>query len=322
MAGSKSNARQSRRPVARPPGRYRIQALDRAAAILNCFDVHEPELNVRDVGERTGLHKSTAHRILMALQHNGFVEQNPASGRYHLGLQLVKLGEHAVARLDVAVIARPFIGDLAARTGRRVHLAVMDGAQIVILDRADGSDASSIPSLPGRLFPAHCTALGKAMLAGLDEAENPASSRQTAVEAVHAENGYEYRRSDRGAADDRQARLCDYRSGDGARADHRRRRNPQPYRSRRCGAQRGGVSDRCASLCALCARRGREQDGCADLGAPGVQASCRGDRLRRERADTAARGCRGTDRRCCRWPFFTNSRRRTASGIITKSARS
>lgn len=171
MAGSKSNARQSRRPVARPPGRYRIQALDRAAAILNCFDVHEPELNVRDVGERTGLHKSTAHRILMALQHNGFVEQNPASGRYHLGLQLVKLGEHAVARLDVAVIARPFIGDLAARTGRRVHLAVMDGAQIVILDRADGSDASSIPSLPGRLFPAHCTALGKAMLAGLDEAE-------------------------------------------------------------------------------------------------------------------------------------------------------
>ena len=57
--------------------RYRIQALDRAAAILNCFDANDQELNVRDVGERTGLHKSTAHRILMALQHNGFVEQNP-----------------------------------------------------------------------------------------------------------------------------------------------------------------------------------------------------------------------------------------------------
>jgi DNA-binding IclR family transcriptional regulator len=151
--------------------RYRIQALDRAVAILNCFDVNEPELHVRDVGERTGLHKSTAHRILMALQHNGLVEQNPATGRYHLGVQLVKLGEHAVARLDVAVIARPFLADLAAQTRRRVHLAVMDGDQVVILDRADGPDAATIPSLPGRLFPAHCTALGKVMLAGLDEAE-------------------------------------------------------------------------------------------------------------------------------------------------------
>jgi IclR family KDG regulon transcriptional repressor len=152
-----------------PAGRYRIQALDRAAAILNCFDANDQELNVRDVGKRTGLHKSTAHRILMALQHNGFVEQNPVSGRYHLGLQLVKLGEHAIARLDVAVIARPFLADLAARTGRRVHLAVMDGDQVVILDRVDGADAASTPSWPGRLFPAHCTAMGKAMLAGMDE---------------------------------------------------------------------------------------------------------------------------------------------------------
>jgi DNA-binding IclR family transcriptional regulator len=171
--------KQNRRPKraeARPPARaprrrYRIQALDRAAAILKCFDLNDPELNVRDVSERTGLHKSTAHRILMALQHNGFVEQNPVSGRYHLGLQLVKLGEHAVARLDVAVIARPFLVELAARTARRVHLAVMDGDQVVILDRADGADAASTPSLPGRLFPAHCTAMGKAMLAGLDEQE-------------------------------------------------------------------------------------------------------------------------------------------------------
>jgi IclR family transcriptional regulator, KDG regulon repressor len=152
-----------------PARRYRIQALDRAAAILNCFDANDQELNVRDVGERTGLHKSTAHRILMALQHNGFVEQNPVSGRYHLGLQLVKLGEHAIARLDVAVIARPFLADLAERTRRRVHLAVMDGDQVVILDRADGADAASTPSWPGRLFPAHCTAMGKAMLAGMDE---------------------------------------------------------------------------------------------------------------------------------------------------------
>jgi IclR family KDG regulon transcriptional repressor len=163
-------------PLARPGAavrarRYRIQALDRAASILNCFEVGEPELNVRDIAERTGLHKSTAHRILMALQHNGFVEQDAASGRYHLGLQLVKLGEHAVQRLDVRMIARPFLEELAAQTRETVHLAVMDGDLVVMLDRVEGPHALGAPSLPGRLFPAYCTSLGKAMLSGLDDAE-------------------------------------------------------------------------------------------------------------------------------------------------------
>jgi IclR family transcriptional regulator, KDG regulon repressor len=159
------------KPPAARAGRYRIQALDRAAAILNCFEVGEPELNVRDIAERTGLHKSTAHRILMALQHNGFVEQDAASGRYHLGLQLVKLGEHAVQRLDVRMVARPFLEELATQTKETVHLAVMDGDQVVMLDRVDGPHALGAPSLPGRLFPAYCTSLGKAMLSGLDDAE-------------------------------------------------------------------------------------------------------------------------------------------------------
>ena len=150
--------------------RYRIQALDRAAAILNCF-VDQAELNVRDIAERTGLHKSTAHRILMALQYNGFVEQDPGSGRYHLGLQLVKLGEHAVGRLDVRMVARPFLADLAAQAAETVHLAVRDGDQVVTLDRVDGPHSLTTPSLPGRLFPTYCTSLGKAILAGLDDAE-------------------------------------------------------------------------------------------------------------------------------------------------------
>jgi DNA-binding IclR family transcriptional regulator len=168
--------RSTLKPLPRPAAatrarRYRIQALDRAASILNCFEVGEPELNVRDIAERTGLHKSTAHRILMALQHNRFVEQDALSGRYHLGLQLVKLGEHAVQRLDVRLIARPFLEELASQARETVHLAVMDGDQVVMLDRVEGSHALGAPSLPGRLFPAYCTSLGKAMLSGLEDAE-------------------------------------------------------------------------------------------------------------------------------------------------------
>lgn len=150
--------------------RYRIQAIDRAAAILTCFSPARPELHVREVAAQTGLHKATAHRILMAMQYNEMVEQDPLTGSYHLGLQLVRLGEHAIGRLDVSVIARPTLVDLAARTGERAHLAVLDGDQVVALERVDGAHSASVPSLPGRLFPAHTTSLGKAILAAMDDA--------------------------------------------------------------------------------------------------------------------------------------------------------
>ena len=105
----------------------------------------------------------------MAMQHHSIVEQDASTGRYHLGLQLVRLGEHAVRRLDLSVIARPVLVDLSARTGERSHLAVLDGDQVVVLDRVDGANSLTVPSLPGRLFAAHTTSLGKAMLAALDD---------------------------------------------------------------------------------------------------------------------------------------------------------
>src|SRR5262245_31333512 len=65
----------------KPPGRvpadrYRIQAIDRAAHILDCFQNDKPEMSVREIASRTGLHKSTTHRILMALHYNGLIDQD------------------------------------------------------------------------------------------------------------------------------------------------------------------------------------------------------------------------------------------------------
>jgi len=165
--------RRSTPPSARPGERYRIQAIDRAAGILNCFEFDQPELSVREIAARTGLHKSTAHRILMALHYNGLIDQDLQTGNYHLGIKLFKLGQEAVARLKLREVVKPFLKQLMEQTKETTYLAVLDGANVVYLDRVEGPHALGMPYRPGRCDSTYCTALGKAMLACLPEDEIP-----------------------------------------------------------------------------------------------------------------------------------------------------
>jgi DNA-binding transcriptional ArsR family regulator len=88
------------------------KVIDRAVEVLDCFTFNKSELSVGEVSAATGLHKSTAHRILMALEYNGLVEQNQETAKYRLGIKFFKLGQQAVARriMDVAEdIVRPIM---------------------------------------------------------------------------------------------------------------------------------------------------------------------------------------------------------------------
>ena len=149
--------------------RYRIETIDRAALILSCFDFDRVELTVRDVVERTGLHKATAHRVLMALNHNGFVERDADSGLYRLGLVLFHLGEVAVSRLTLREVAGRFLRDLTDKTQETSHVAVLDGLDVLYVDKIEGPHALRMPSRLGRRIPAYCTSLGKAMLSCLTD---------------------------------------------------------------------------------------------------------------------------------------------------------
>ena len=91
-----------------PVERYRIHVIDRAAQILDSFGFDHQELSVSEIGAKTGLHRSTAHRILMALEYNDLIKQNPDTGKYHLGIKLFKLGHQAVSQLNLREICRPF----------------------------------------------------------------------------------------------------------------------------------------------------------------------------------------------------------------------
>lgn len=154
-----------------PDAPYRIQVIDRAAQILECFRFDAHELGVREISQRTGLHKSTAHRILIALQYNGLIQQNPETGDYHLGIKLFKLGQLAVMRLNLREIARPLLRVLMEETRETVHLAILDEEQVFYLEKVEGPYALRMPSRVGRHIPPHCTSLGKAMLSCLEEAE-------------------------------------------------------------------------------------------------------------------------------------------------------
>ncbi len=113
--------------------RYRIHVIDRAAQILDTFGFDHQELSVSEIGAKTGLHRSTAHRILMALEYNDLIKQNPDTGKYHLGIKLFKLGHQAVSQLSLREICRPFLMRIMNETQETVHLAVLDDDQVLYL---------------------------------------------------------------------------------------------------------------------------------------------------------------------------------------------
>jgi IclR family KDG regulon transcriptional repressor len=170
-----------------PVERYRIQVIDRAAQILDCFGFDHQELSVSEIGTKTGLHRSTAHRILMALEYNDLIKQNPSTGKYHLGIKLFKLGHQAVSQLNLREICRPFLSRLMNDTKETIHLAVLDDDQVLYLDKVEGPHALRMPSRVGRYIPTYCTSLGKAMLSCLDDQEVKSILRRQTLKP-HTEN--------------------------------------------------------------------------------------------------------------------------------------
>ena len=151
--------------------RYRIQAIERAVAILNAFSTDRPELGVTELADRLGLHKSTVHRFLVNLETGGLVERNPRTARYRLGLRLFELGGLVLQQLNLWDEALPFLEGLVRDTGETGHLAVLDGGEAIYIEKVEARRALRIPSAVGRGYPAHATNLGKVLLAYLPPEE-------------------------------------------------------------------------------------------------------------------------------------------------------
>jgi IclR family acetate operon transcriptional repressor len=142
---------------------YPIESVDNALRLLLMFRTQN-SIRVSEAGEAIGVARSTAHRLLAMLQYHGFVVQDEPSRDYRAGPALVDVGLAVVRHMDIRVQARPFLERLAADVEETVHLAVLRGPEIVFVDSVETSRAVRVGSRTGVSMPAHCTAVGKAML--------------------------------------------------------------------------------------------------------------------------------------------------------------
>jgi IclR family KDG regulon transcriptional repressor len=120
---------------------------------------------VTDLAAETGLGKSNVHRVLKTLQSAGFVRQPPGGARYQPTLKLWELGARLHEGLDLTREARPHVAELARATQETVHLSVLDGAEVVYVDKLDSPQPIRAYSELGGRAPAHCVATGKVLLA-------------------------------------------------------------------------------------------------------------------------------------------------------------
>jgi DNA-binding IclR family transcriptional regulator len=134
----------------------------RLEAILASFDGCDRSLSLSEISHRIGLPKSTVHRLANQLCTVGWLEKN--SGGYRIGLRLLELGSVALQRTGLREAASRHLYSLALRTGLAVHLGILDGGEVIYLDRVATTRVSSPTRIGGR-EPAYCTAIGKVMLA-------------------------------------------------------------------------------------------------------------------------------------------------------------
>jgi IclR family acetate operon transcriptional repressor len=135
----------------------------RLTKLLSAFEPGDEALGVSELTRRTALAKSTVHRLIGHLVATGLLERDGTSVR--LGLKLFEIGQLAIRQRGLVDAARPYLADLREATRNTVHLAVLEGTEVVYLDILGGPDAPALPSRIGGRFPAHATGVGKAILA-------------------------------------------------------------------------------------------------------------------------------------------------------------
>jgi DNA-binding IclR family transcriptional regulator len=147
------------------PNTYSVPSVFRAMSILELLAQSQRGLTLSDVSRKLGLPKSSTHVLIKTLEVMGYLKSSKITGRYCFGLKLVSLSNMALENLDLREQARPFLQHLMLQTGLTVHLAILEGAEAVIIEKVEAPGMLRLATWVGRRLDANSSGVGKALLA-------------------------------------------------------------------------------------------------------------------------------------------------------------
>ncbi|MDF2874792.1 MAG: kdgR 1 [Sporomusa sp.] len=146
-----------------------IQSVFRSLKILEYVAGQRSPAGLTEISKGIGIHKSTAHGLIATMEKCGFMQQDPNTGKYSLGIKVFEMGQAYISNLDLRELALPYLKELSLTYQETAHLAILSAEEVVYIDKVDGSRSIGIRSQVGGRNPAHCTGVGKVLLSGLDE---------------------------------------------------------------------------------------------------------------------------------------------------------
>lgn len=154
-----------------------VQSVSRSLRILEALGRNSRPQSLAEITAAVQLPKTTVHRLLETLQYEGYVEQNPVTRQLILSSKILELAASFLGRLDVREVARPLLMELWQQSQETVHLGLLDGGEVLYVEKLESPHTIRMYSEIGRRAPLHCTGLGKALLANL-----PPEKRERIIE--------------------------------------------------------------------------------------------------------------------------------------------
>jgi len=144
-----------------------VRSLEKALNLLILLSRQSEDISLEALSREADINKTTCFRLLQTMKSLNFVEQSPYSKKYKLGPRNISIGTAALNRQSVRDLALPYMNRLRAETDESVNLSILDGDEIVFIERIEGSFIVNSNLRVGSRLPVHCSSMGKAMLAYL-----------------------------------------------------------------------------------------------------------------------------------------------------------
>jgi IclR family KDG regulon transcriptional repressor len=143
---------------------YLVQTVANALDVINVFETESEPLSIAELVERTNMNRTTLYRVLYTLRTRGFVEMDPVTGKYRLGIKIVQLSSLVLQRFSIKQVARPYLERVKNTLGATVHLVVLNDYKAIFIDKVEAADDIFMGSYIGWVAPLYCTASGKLLL--------------------------------------------------------------------------------------------------------------------------------------------------------------